>query len=83
MNDTWGIPATSTAPQIGKKRRMSDDDDEPATPSLKKSRTGLLPMGGEVVAEEGAAQLEKDEAAEGVKEVTKGVREVEIDETKK
>lgn len=76
-------PATSTAPQIGKKRRMSDEDDEPSTPSLKKSRTGLLAKDGEAVVVEGPSQVEKDEAAEGMKEVTKGVQEVEIDETKK
>ncbi|KIP04038.1 hypothetical protein PHLGIDRAFT_31548 [Phlebiopsis gigantea 11061_1 CR5-6] len=79
----WDEDATSTAPQIGKKRRMSDEDDEPSTPSLKKSRTGLLAKDGEAVVEEGPSQVEKDEAAEGMKEVTKGVQEVEIDETKK
>ena len=62
---------------------MSDDDEEPSTPSLKKSKTALRPNGLETIAEEGPSQAEKDESAEGVKEVTKGVREVEIDETKK
>lgn len=61
---------------------MSDDEDEPSTPSTKKSRTGLFPKEGEVT-EDGLLRTENDETAEGVKEVTKGVREVELEETKK
>lgn len=61
---------------------MSDDEDEPSTPSIKKSRTRLFPKEGEV-SEEGLFQTENDETAEGVKEVTKGVQDVELEVTKK
>lgn len=77
--DTWRA-ATSTAPQIGKKRRMSDDDDEPFPTGSKRSRIGLAR---EDTIMEGSSQ-EQDATAQGVKEVTDGVREVELEEgTKK
>lgn len=76
-------PATSNAPQIGKKRRMSDEDEDmPPSGSIKKSRTGLLPVDGDAV-EEGASSQETDATTEDVKEVTKGVRDVELEEGKK
>lgn len=81
----WNDDATSTAPQIGKKRRMSEDDDLPPPASIKKHRTGLaaedtLILGREEVS---SPTQEREGTVDGVKEVTKGVREVELEESAK
>jgi hypothetical protein len=76
--------ATSNAPQIGKKRRLSDDEDGPSSGSIKKYRLGLTREDTEI-AEDEPTQTEQTEdaaTAEGVKEVTEGVREVELEEGK-
>lgn len=67
--------ATSTAPQIGRKRRFSStepDDDEPSTSAPKRHR--LDPT----EAEQNDPSSSRREEGEGVGEVTKGVQEVEI-----
>lgn len=69
--------ATSTAPQIGRKRRFSStepDDEEPSTSAPKRHRLDTIE------AEEDASRRDD---AEGMKEVTKGVQEVEIEGEKK
>ncbi|TCD64893.1 hypothetical protein EIP91_003469 [Steccherinum ochraceum] len=70
--------ATSTAPQIGRKRRFSStepDDDEPSASTSKRHRLDTI--------EPELDASSRREDAEGVKEVTKGVQEVEIEEEKK
>lgn len=80
---TRGSPATSNAPQIGKKRRMSDDEDVPALASIKKHRIGLQAEDTVILEETSASTQEQDGIADGVNEVTEGVREVELEESPK
>ena len=71
------VPATSNAPQIGRKRRMSDDEDaSPGPASIKKHRLGLVAE--DTVVLEEAQMQEREDTADGVKEVTRGVQEVEL-----
>ncbi|CAL1709892.1 unnamed protein product [Somion occarium] len=79
----WSEDATSTAPVIGRKRRNSsiepDESDERAV--FKRNRTDSADV------EEGPSSSPQREESpskdgEGVKEVTEGVREVEIDDKK-
>ncbi|KAJ3539867.1 hypothetical protein NM688_g6303 [Phlebia brevispora] len=82
----WNEDATSNAPQIGQKRRHSspEADDVPTPSSSKRQKTDF-------VDEEGAVEknvlpqsqsLHEGTNGEGVKEVTKGVRDVELTERK-
>ncbi|KAJ7628527.1 hypothetical protein FB45DRAFT_918511 [Roridomyces roridus] len=75
----WEEDPTSNAPQVGRKRRMADEDrdeDEDEQARLKKSR------GGPSDAERGssATPLPQAKETEGVKEVTQGVKEVDLEE---
>ncbi|KAI0356907.1 hypothetical protein OH77DRAFT_179171 [Trametes cingulata] len=77
----WSEDATSTAPQIGRKRRLSTDEHEEreTTPSAKKQRAES-----EVAPEEERepSPARPGKETEEVKEVTKGVREVELEDGK-
>ncbi|KAI0772845.1 hypothetical protein BD413DRAFT_430483, partial [Trametes elegans] len=77
----WSEDATSTAPQIGRKRRLSTDEAEEreTTPSTKKHRAES-----EVVTEGEREQspAHRSKETEEVKEVTEGVREVELEDGK-
>ncbi|KZT28200.1 hypothetical protein NEOLEDRAFT_903542 [Neolentinus lepideus HHB14362 ss-1] len=72
----WSDDATSNAPQIGRKRRLSDADrDEESYPSsTKRSKGGLV------------AEEERDESpvpakeTQDVKDIRKGVKEVELED---
>ncbi|KAI0634242.1 acid protease [Trametes polyzona] len=77
----WSEDATSTAPQIGRKRRLSTDECEEreTTPSAKKQRaeSELQPEG-----ERESSPAQPGKETEEVKEVTEGVREVELEDGK-
>ncbi|KAF9806753.1 hypothetical protein IEO21_08562 [Rhodonia placenta] len=80
----WSEDATSNAPQIGRKRRLSSTEPDPdGEPSVAKK-----PRGDSADASEDASQREESPArAQGqetaeVKNVTKGVRDVELEESK-
>ncbi|KAI9056356.1 hypothetical protein FKP32DRAFT_1682316 [Trametes sanguinea] len=77
----WSEDATSTAPQIGRKRRLSTNEDEEreTTPSAKKHRAGSE-SAPESAREQSPSQPGKETAE--VKEVTEGVREVELEDGK-
>jgi len=68
----WGEDATSTAPQIGRKRRYSstEPDDDESTSALKRHRLDTI---------DPEQDASRPEEGEGVKEVTKGVQGVEIE----
>ncbi|CDO74603.1 hypothetical protein BN946_scf184586.g8 [Trametes cinnabarina] len=74
----WSEDATSTAPQIGRKRRLSTEEHEEreTTPSAKKHRaeSDNTP---DIKREQSPAQPGQE-----VKEVTEGVREVELEDGK-
>ncbi|KIJ16362.1 hypothetical protein PAXINDRAFT_132273 [Paxillus involutus ATCC 200175] len=83
----WRDDATSNAPTIGRKRRFSvteHDDDDSASPTAKKAKGEL----GQLDAEAEPASTGEDtkgeatQAAEGedVREVTKGVKEVDLED---
>ncbi|KAI0672320.1 hypothetical protein C8Q78DRAFT_990789 [Trametes maxima] len=74
----WSEDATSTAPQIGRKRRLSTDEREEreTTPSAKKQRSDTGSS------ERGSSPTQPERETEEVKEVTKGVREVELEDGK-
>ncbi|GJE93180.1 hypothetical protein PsYK624_093390 [Phanerochaete sordida] len=63
----WNDDATSNAPQIGKKRRMSDDEDVPEPSSIKRHRTGLAAE--DTVILEETPTPEQESTVDGVKEV--------------
>ncbi|KAI0325518.1 hypothetical protein GY45DRAFT_1340078 [Cubamyces sp. BRFM 1775] len=75
----WSEDATSTAPQIGHKRRRSVDEHEEreTTPSAKKQRaeSEAAPE-----SERGQSPEQPAKETEEVKEVTKGVRKVELED---
>lgn len=77
MSHLCASPATSTAPVIGRKRRNDSLDSE--EPAPKRNRT-------EDLEEESSSTSQKEESApkdtEGVKEVTKGVEGVDIEDKK-
>ncbi|KAL7284595.1 hypothetical protein ACG7TL_001889 [Trametes sanguinea] len=77
----WSEDATSTAPQIGRKRRLSTEEHEEreTTPSAKKHRTES-DAAPDTAREQSPAEPGKE--TEEVKEVTEGVREVELEDGK-
>ena len=81
-----GHAATSTAPQIGQKRRLSPelDDDEPSTPSsvkrMRREDTEMIDVEEQEVSQ--ASGSTSQDVKEGVKEVTQGVKEVELEDIK-
>ncbi|KZT64330.1 hypothetical protein DAEQUDRAFT_653782, partial [Daedalea quercina L-15889] len=75
----WSEDATSTAPQIGRKRRLSSTEPEPE-PSAKKQRSESadIPGSAQATREETPARTGKEAEEPEVKAVTKGVKEVEL-----
>ncbi|KAJ6612775.1 hypothetical protein B0H10DRAFT_2050992 [Mycena sp. CBHHK59/15] len=83
----WEEDPTSNAPHVGRKRRMADedrdDDDEEQQSRLKKVRGATTESKAEsqpTVRETSSTPLPQAKETEGVKEVTKGVKEVELEE---
>lgn len=74
------ITATSTAPQIGRKRRLStsEPDERESTPAKRHRAESEATQDGQ--REESPAGAQQAKETEEVKEVTKGVREVELDD---
>ncbi|TFK53135.1 hypothetical protein OE88DRAFT_1643812 [Heliocybe sulcata] len=72
----WSDDATSNAPQIGRKRRLSDSerDDEPYPSSTKRSKGGL------VADEERDGSPAPAKETQDVKEIRKGVKDVELED---
>ena len=71
--------ATSTAPQIGRKRRLSTQDDERESTPAKKARADSEAPTDEQEQERGSSPAAPTDTEE-VKEVTKGVNDVELEE---
>lgn len=78
----WRDDATSNAPTIGRKRRFSfveDDDDDPASTSVKKLRGDSAQAEGSTPS---VPTVSDKKEGEDVKSVTQGVKDVELDEKK-
>ncbi|KAH9947796.1 hypothetical protein B0H21DRAFT_661150, partial [Amylocystis lapponica] len=75
----WSEDATSSAPQIGRKRRLSTTEPDEPSPSVKKHRAES-PEGSDDASQRDASPSRPGKETEGVKQVTKGVREVELEE---
>ncbi|KAI0922538.1 hypothetical protein AcV5_009483 [Taiwanofungus camphoratus] len=74
----WSEDATSTAPQIGRKRRLSTTEPDEPSPLAKKRRDE--PGGvSEDEPQRETSPCRPGKETEGVKEVTKGVRDVELE----
>ncbi|KAI0031523.1 hypothetical protein K488DRAFT_14937, partial [Vararia minispora EC-137] len=81
----WSEDATSNAPTIGRKRRIDDDDDGDdldTEGSTTRKRRGPLQRAGTEASDFGEILPKPKETDPAVKEVTQGVREVEIEEKK-
>jgi len=73
--------ATSTAPTIGRKRRISDEDDGgDDVRDAGSSRKRRAPLEREGMSELGELRVKGTETDPGVKEVTRGVKEVELED---
>ena len=73
--------ATSTAPQIGRKRRLSTQDDERESTPAKKARADSEAPTDEQEQDRGSSPVAPTDTEE-VKEVTQGVRDVELEDGK-
>ncbi|THH08793.1 hypothetical protein EW145_g2467 [Phellinidium pouzarii] len=89
LDRVWDDDATSSAPQSGKKRRMSDEDDEVVGSLSKRSRghadtipeedeSGTPLRDASLASSSTVPQLAKE--TEEVRQVTKGVKEVELED---
>jgi hypothetical protein len=76
----WSDDATSNAPTIGRKRRLSDEDDD--VQDAGSSRKRRAPLEREGTSELGELRVKGTEPDPGVKEVTRGVKEVELEDKK-
>ncbi|KAI0058343.1 hypothetical protein BV25DRAFT_1830179 [Artomyces pyxidatus] len=76
----WGDDATSNAPTIGRKRRMSDEDDDMPDVGTTRKRRGQLEREG--TSELGELSVKGKETDPAVKEVTQGVKQVDLEEKK-
>ena len=75
--------ATSNAPSIGRKRRMNDEDaDEQEAGSTRKRRGQLERQDTSELGELGVKGAKGSEVDPGVKQVTQGVKEVELEDKK-
>ncbi|KAI0299429.1 hypothetical protein B0F90DRAFT_1620233, partial [Multifurca ochricompacta] len=74
----WSDDATSNAPTIGRKRRMSDDDDDVQDAGSSRKRRGQLER--QDTSDLSELGIKASEADPGVKEVTRGVKEVELED---
>ncbi|EMD37003.1 hypothetical protein CERSUDRAFT_114904 [Gelatoporia subvermispora B] len=76
----WNEDATSNAPQIGRKRRLSEDDrDDDMSGAAKKHRGDSVETSDDAT-QRGSSPIPPGKDTEEVKEVTQGVREVELDD---
>jgi len=75
----WSDDATSSAPQNGRKRRLSSTEPDEPSPSVKKHRVES-PEGSDDASQRDSSPLGPARETEGVKEVTNGVKEVELEE---
>ncbi|KAN0139265.1 hypothetical protein V8E53_002766 [Lactarius tabidus] len=80
----WSDDATSNAPTIGRKRRLSDEDgDGDDVQDAGSSRKRRVPLEREGTSSElGELRAKGTEIDPGVKEVTRGVKEVELEDKK-
>jgi hypothetical protein len=80
----WSDDATSNAPTIGRKRRLSDEDgDGDDARDAGSSRKRRVPLEREGTSSElGELRAKGTEIDPGVKEVTRGVKEVELEDKK-
>jgi hypothetical protein len=73
--------ATSNAPSIGRKRRMNDEDaDEQEAGSTRKRRGQLERQDTSELGELGAKEAKEREVDPAVKQVTRGVKEVQLED---
>jgi hypothetical protein len=78
-----GPTATSNAPSIGRKRRMDDEDaDEQELGSTRKRRGQLERQDTSELGELGVKGVKGSEVDPGVKQVTRGVKAVELEDKK-
>jgi len=79
----WSDDATSNAPSIGRKRRMNDEDtDGEDSGSSRKRRGQLVRQDTSELGELGVKVVKGSEVDPGVKQVTRGVKEVELEDKK-
>jgi len=82
----WSDDATSNAPSIGRKRRMTDEDADEQEMGSSRKRRGQLERqdtSSSELGELGAKEVKGSEVDPGVKQVTRGVKEVELEDKKK
>jgi len=79
----WGDDATSNAPSIGRKRRMNDEDaDGEESGSTRKRRGQLERQDTSELSELGVKGVKGSEVDPDVKQVTRGVKEVDLEDKK-
>jgi len=82
----WSDDATSNAPSIGRKRKMNDEDADEQEMGSSRKRRGQLERqdtSSSELGELGAKEVKGSEVDPGVKQVTRGVKEVELEDKKK
>jgi len=81
----WSDDATSNAPSIGRKRRMNDDDSDEQEMGSTRKRRGQVERqdaSSSELGELGVKGVKGGEVDPGVKQVTRGVKEVELEDKK-
>lgn len=81
----WSDDATSNAPSIGRKRRMNDEDADEQEMGSSRKRRGQLERqdtSSSELGELGVKGIKGSEVDPGVKQVTRGVKEVELEDKK-
>lgn len=81
----WSDDATSNAPSIGRKRRMNDEDADEQEMGSSRKRRGQLERqdtSSSELGELGVKGVKGSELDPGVKQVTRGVKEVELEDKK-
>jgi len=81
----WSDDATSNAPSIGRKRRMNDEDADEQEMGSSRKRRGQVERqdtSSSELGELGVKKVKDTEVDSGVKQVTRGVKEVELEDKK-
>ncbi|KAF8497564.1 hypothetical protein F5888DRAFT_1699051 [Russula emetica] len=81
----WSDDATSNAPSIGRKRRINDEDADEQEMGSSRKRRGQLDRqdtSSSELGELGVKEVKGSEVDPGVKQVTRGVKEVELEDKK-
>jgi len=81
----WSDDATSNAPSIGRKRRMNDEDADEQEMGSSRKRRGQVERqdtSSSELGELGIKEVKGSEVDPGVKQVTRGVKEVELEDEK-